>query len=248
MNPYTYILLHEKTGYKYYGCQYAKDCDSSNFWTKYFTSSKKVKELIKEYGLDSFKFEIRKVFDDPIKCRLWEIKVIRRMKLVKRKDFLNQRNPGGLEEFIRKNYKPWNAGLKGKKDPRCKNKTKGKIGRWNDEQKRNFSEKTKQYNKETKTHSKRMLENNPGSNRRQITNGCINKRVKIEELQFWLSKGFKIGRTTNKIYINNGIVEKKINPEELNYWENLGFSRGYIPRNRDLTTGKFLRNSNENTN
>jgi hypothetical protein len=87
--PYTYLLKHVPTNTFYYGCRYAAGCNPLDFWVKYTTSSKKVKELIKRYGKDSFTFEIRKTFRDIDECRVWESKVLRRLKVVSRSDFIN---------------------------------------------------------------------------------------------------------------------------------------------------------------
>lgn len=88
--PYTYLLKHIPTNTNYYGCRYAEGCDPSEFWVKYKTSSTHVKRLIEEYGEDSFLFEIRKIFDDKEKCREWEHKVLRRLNVVRRSDFINK--------------------------------------------------------------------------------------------------------------------------------------------------------------
>lgn len=88
--PYTYLLKHEPTNTYYYGCRFAEGCSPSEFWISYKTSSKYVKQLIEQYGVDSFKFEIRKIFDNKDKARNWETKVLKRMKVVSREDFINR--------------------------------------------------------------------------------------------------------------------------------------------------------------
>lgn len=87
--PYTYLLKHLPTGKLYYGCRFAKNCHPSEFWIKYKTSSKYVKELIDQYGEDTFVFEIRKTFNDAKLCRLWETRVLKRMDVVNKDIFLN---------------------------------------------------------------------------------------------------------------------------------------------------------------
>lgn len=87
--PYTYLLKHIPTGKLYYGCRFAEGCSPSDFWNSYKTSSKLVKALIAEYGEDSFIYEIRKTFTDKNKAREWETKVLRKMKVRLREDFLN---------------------------------------------------------------------------------------------------------------------------------------------------------------
>lgn len=88
--PYTYLIKHIPTGKVYYGCRYAEGCHPSDLWITYKTSSKYVRELIEQYGAESFHFEVRKIFNDKNSCRMWESKVLRRMKVVSRDDFLNK--------------------------------------------------------------------------------------------------------------------------------------------------------------
>lgn len=87
--PYTYLLKHIPTGKFYYGCRFAEGCNPADFWKDYKTSSKYVKQLIEQYGADSFVFEIRKTFDDKQSARNWETKVLKKLNVVSREDFLN---------------------------------------------------------------------------------------------------------------------------------------------------------------
>ena len=89
MIPYTYLIKHIPTNKYYYGVKFKKGCHPNDFWIKYFTSSKKVKGLIRRYGKKSFQFEIRKTFKTPQEAIKWESKVLKRMKVIYRKDFLN---------------------------------------------------------------------------------------------------------------------------------------------------------------
>lgn len=88
--PYTYLIIHQPTKSYYYGCRFGKNCTPSDLWKTYFTSSKKVHKLIGEYGKDSFAFQIRKTFDCVDKCRDWESRVLKKMKVVQRSDFINK--------------------------------------------------------------------------------------------------------------------------------------------------------------
>lgn len=87
--PYTYLLKHLPTGKVYYGCRFAEGCHPQEFWKSYKTSSKYVKQLIEQYGEDSFQFEIRKTFDSKDKCRFWETRVLKRLNVIDREVFLN---------------------------------------------------------------------------------------------------------------------------------------------------------------
>lgn len=90
---YTYLLKHIPSGKLYYGVQYAEDSNPTDFWTRYFTSSAYVHDLIEQDGLNAFEFEIRRTFDTREQAQNWESKVLRRMKVDIREDFIN-RNPG----------------------------------------------------------------------------------------------------------------------------------------------------------
>lgn len=90
--PYTYLITHIPTNKKYYGVRFAKGCDPSDLWISYFTSSKYISSLIKEYGKDSFEIEIRKTFNSTESARKWENKVLRRMLVTTRDDYLNKTN------------------------------------------------------------------------------------------------------------------------------------------------------------
>lgn len=51
---YYYRIRHKQTGVVYVGCQYGKKADPSLLLIKYFTSSKRVKQIILEEGKESF--------------------------------------------------------------------------------------------------------------------------------------------------------------------------------------------------
>ncbi len=229
--PYTYILIHNPTGLKYYGSSYAnseqKVANPSQFWKNYFTSSKEVKTLIKEYGKDSFEFEIRKTFKDRKSCIKWEVLVIDRLDIVKREDFLNKANPSkGKWNIIESN--PW----------------KGKTGRYSEEHRNNLAYKSSNAYKDInvrKNHSKKISgSGNPAFSKIWINNGKVEKRVLERELDYFIVEGFTRGKL-KRIYINDGKRDKLIFPRELEYYISLGFVLGYKSRNRDNETGKFIK-------
>lgn len=90
---YTYLIKFIPTGQVYYGVRVANKTEPENdLWKKYFTSSKYIKKLIKEYGAEWFEYEIRKIFDDRNKARLWEETVLKRMNVVNNNKWLNRTN------------------------------------------------------------------------------------------------------------------------------------------------------------
>jgi len=87
--PYTYFIGWTHLNLFYYGSRYAKGCDPSDFWEKYFTSSKRVAAIRGQHGEPDI-IQIRQVFEDVQSAMLWEKAVLRRMKVKGRKDFLNE--------------------------------------------------------------------------------------------------------------------------------------------------------------
>jgi len=124
--PFTYRIQFIPTGEYYYGVRYRKGCQPSDLWNKYFTSSKKVKNLIRKFGKDCFTIEIRKTFKYPEEAILWEHRVNRYTK--EWTNYLNESDAkhqgskysssGGL---VSKNQK---SGLHNPKKPWLKDSTK----------------------------------------------------------------------------------------------------------------------------
>lgn len=92
--PYTYLIGWSKINQYYYGCRYAKNCDPSDLWVKYFTSSLYVKKLKEEHG-DPDVIQIRKVFNSMDECIEYETRVLKR--IVKRKHFINKNVAGAIK-------------------------------------------------------------------------------------------------------------------------------------------------------
>ena len=87
--PYTYLIGWSVQQKYYYGVRYAVDCNPADLWVKYFTSSPTVKAMRLIYGEPDVR-QIRKIFIDKQSARLWETKVLRRMKVIRREEFLNK--------------------------------------------------------------------------------------------------------------------------------------------------------------
>ena len=86
--PYTYLIGWSKLNKFYYGVKYSKGCKPSDLWVKYYTSSKHVKEMRTIYGEPDI-IQIRKLFVDSMSARIWENKVLRRLKVKKSNKWLN---------------------------------------------------------------------------------------------------------------------------------------------------------------
>ena len=93
--PYTYLIINLLTNERYYGVRYSKNCYPEELGIKYFSSSKIVQNLIKEKGIENFKFQIRKIFKNREDACSWESKVLRRLNVKAKLNWLNQSNNAG---------------------------------------------------------------------------------------------------------------------------------------------------------
>lgn len=84
---YTYLLTWP-SGLKYYGVRYAKGCKPSELLETYMSSSRHVRELIKNEGRPAA--EVRRVFNDVDRARQWETKVLKRLKVVHSETWVNK--------------------------------------------------------------------------------------------------------------------------------------------------------------
>jgi hypothetical protein len=92
---YTYLIRHNPTRRVYYGVRTANTKPPlEDLWQEYFTSSKRIHELIAAYGADSFDVEIRKIFDSKAAAIAWEKRVLTRCKVMEDSRWINA-NIGG---------------------------------------------------------------------------------------------------------------------------------------------------------
>lgn len=90
---FTYLIGWSVLDRWYYGVKWAKGCNPADLWVKYFTSSKVVAAMRLEHGEPDV-VEIRQVFDDNKSARIWEERVIDRLKAVNSPRWLNRANKG----------------------------------------------------------------------------------------------------------------------------------------------------------
>ena len=98
--PYTYRIAWSNLNKHYYGVRYAKNCNPNDLWKIYFTSSKIVKQYREKYGEPDV-VEIRKIFDCPHKAKIWENKVLKRLKVLDNNKWINE-NISGDQYIIKK--------------------------------------------------------------------------------------------------------------------------------------------------
>ena len=95
MKPFTYIIGWSEHQKFYYGARWAKGCSPDDLWNTYFTSSKHVKSFRNIHG-DPDIIEVRKIFSDVEKCRLYEQKCLRRLGVLKKDQWLNKNINGAF--------------------------------------------------------------------------------------------------------------------------------------------------------
>ena len=94
MTSYVYRLTFLITGQLYIGSRKCKTDPWSDLWKKYFSSSKVVKALINEHGLNSFSFEIIREFVTYADALSYESELLESVNADKDNRYLNQSIPG----------------------------------------------------------------------------------------------------------------------------------------------------------
>jgi hypothetical protein len=87
MKAYTYSIQHLPTNKIYYGVRKSTKVDIG---TKYFSSSKLIKQMLNAEPIENFKFKVRRKFLSYEEARLHETKVLSRIKAVTNPMVLNQ--------------------------------------------------------------------------------------------------------------------------------------------------------------
>jgi hypothetical protein len=214
--PYTYFVLHVPTGLKYYGSKYGRDADPDKFWTTggYFTSSVKVKQLILEYGVDSFNAVVRKKFKTAEEALEYEYRFLKKVGALKKDDWLNK-NMGG-KEF--KNVGP--ASEKALESQRNKKQTP-EGNRKRSEASKGIPKSEKTRHKMKQVWSNRSIEDD--LERRDKLRKKATGRGHSEDTRKELSKIVSETR-----WINNGVDQKKIHKDDLEHWLSEGWNKGRI--------------------
>lgn len=101
--PYTYLIGWKNLNLWYYGVRYANGCDPQDLWNPYKTSSKYVKECFEKYGTPTV-IEVRKTFTDEKLARIWEQKVLRRLKVVNNTKWINKTDNKAIASLSGKNH------------------------------------------------------------------------------------------------------------------------------------------------
>jgi hypothetical protein len=102
--PYTYLIRFKPTLQLYYGAKTAKGCHPDQLWIKYFTSSKVVKRLIKEYGKDAFEIVHIKLHETKEDALKWEELYLTSVDAGYNREYLNRHN--GSKNFTQSGKHP----------------------------------------------------------------------------------------------------------------------------------------------
>ena len=103
MKPYTYLIGWPEHNTWYYGVRYATGCNPSDLWNPYTTSSKHVDAFVAEHGAPSVR-EIRRTFKNTIQARVWEERVLKRMKVVGNDRWLNKTDNKSIAPLYGKDH------------------------------------------------------------------------------------------------------------------------------------------------
>ena len=90
--PFTYCITFLPTGQRYYGVRTKKDCHPGELWINYYTSSKKIRQLIQEHGTDAFDIKICKTFTTKSDAIAWECRVLKKLAAASNPNWLNENN------------------------------------------------------------------------------------------------------------------------------------------------------------
>ncbi len=88
MKSFTYLIGWSALDKWYYGARYSKKCAPEDLWTTYFTSSNRVAAMRAEHGEPDV-VEIRQIFAIPEDALNWEVRVLKRLKVLNNDKWLN---------------------------------------------------------------------------------------------------------------------------------------------------------------
>lgn len=201
--PYTYLIGWSETSMFYYGVRYAKNCDPSELFISYFTSSKHVNHYINKHGSPDI-IQVRKTFNNIQSAIDWESKVLNRLNVKERKDFLNHTHNEAIipKKFDRaKNFEKW---LQLPYEERLSKDTRLRIAERNSKRmKQLHAEGRINYNKpkDTTSYKKAAMERwsdpdfrRKAKSRKHMNNGVESRMVLPEDQQQLLKSGWEFGR------------------------------------------------------
>lgn len=209
--PFTYYICWSNLDIHYYGVRFANGCNPTDLWTKYFTSSDRVKEFRKIHGEPDV-IQIRKIFEDIQDARIWESRVLRKMKVKKRSNWLNDGMGMALNWKSGKEHQ--NYGRVFSAESKLKQSiSKSKLRWWNNGEHQCFSQSPP----DSSYKRGRLKFNNVGA---QIG-------ADISKMKKWYTNGidsiFVIPGTQPSNYVEGRIIKNRSKPNPLKgskWWSN----------------------------
>jgi hypothetical protein len=117
--PYFYIIQDIRNGMYYAGVRWNKECHPSELLMKngYHTSSNRVKNILSEQGLDSFKIRKIKIFTTAIEAQEYEIRFLKKVDAMNNPRFYNGHNGENLMSYGTDKYYEYMKDTYGVKTP-----------------------------------------------------------------------------------------------------------------------------------
>ena len=204
----------------YYGVRYAKNCDPSDLWKSYRTSSKHVTNFVNKHGNPDV-ISIRKTFgEDTDSAREWENKVIRRCRMVEDKGYLNHTNniaiPVTNHDRVKnlqgaRTFPDWDIETQEKERERRRNQWENHSPEKRERLRREASERAK------KQHAEGRFNGYEKPDDTTNYKNAANKR--------WSDPSFK-KKMKSKKWMNLNEKSKMISPEDLESYLSMGWSFG----------------------
>ena len=203
--PYTYLVGWSKLDLWYYGVQYSKKANPQNLWRSYFTSSKYVRKAREQYGEPDV-VEVRKTFTNKDSARLWEHKVLVRMKVRKDKRWLNQTD--NLHHYNIEPKAPWNKGKSMSDEQKQKLSAINKGKTLSEEHRRKMSQAQRSRSRESFVLSAEGLASIRSTHLNKPKSDSTKEKMRIAKL------GVK------KELVNCPYCDKSVAPHLFNRWHN----------------------------
>lgn len=228
--PYTYLIGWSKLDIWYYGVRFSKQCNPSDLWNPYKTSSKYVKEFCKLHG-DPDVIRVRRTFVDANSARKWELKVLRRLRVTRSERWLNKTDHLSVDPSVLIG-KPKSEQCKLKLSIAKKGIPTGRHTIHSEETKEKIRQKSlgRKYSKEINLKKGRKGKENSmyGVNRSGELSPLFGKPLTEEAKQKLRKPKSTTQGMKNKFYITDGSISKKISigseiPE--GFWK----GRHYLP-------------------
>jgi NUMOD3 motif len=218
---YTYLIGWSQHNKWYYGARYSSTCHPDDLWVSYFTSSDKVRQFRENYGEPDV-IKVRKTFKTAEETIKWENKVLRRMKVIHKQNWLNITDRFGLPAMPGEKNPMYGKRFTEEHKQKISQKMKGIIP-WNKGKSGVYSEETlKKFSQKSRGHKRRLgIRHTP-----ETIEKMKKPKTKTHILNLSLAKQ---GQNDGRKWYNDGINEKFCREIPAKGWL---LGRIYRPRHR----------------